>query len=73
MGLKLVNSIKRSLNIPTHVTSEEVVAGYMDVGQNEEKKPNARGSWKKLARAQGLIEGGTTTTQKEEEAGTKRA
>ena len=46
---------------PKHVISEEVVVGYMDVGLNEEKKPNVRGSWKKLARAQGLAESGTTT------------
>ena len=57
---------------PKHVISEEVVVGYMDVGLNEEKKPNVRGSWKKLARAQGLAESGTTTAQKEEEVGTKR-
>ena len=51
--------------------SEEAVVGYMDVGQSEERKPNARGSWKKLARAQGLTDS-NAVAQKEEEVGTKR-
>ena len=45
--------------------SEEAIVGYMDVGQSEEKKPNARGSWKKVARAQGLIDS-NAVAQKEE-------
>nr|POE68439.1 hypothetical protein CFP56_20747 [Quercus suber] len=57
---------------PKQVTSEEVVVGFLDVGQNEEKKPNGKGSWKKLARAQGPAEGGAATAQKEEEVGKKR-
>ena len=36
---------------PKHDISEEDVVGYIDMGQSEEKKPNARGSWKKLAKA----------------------
>ena len=52
--------------------SEEAVMGYMDVGQSEERKPNARGSWKKIARAQGLTDS-NAVAQKEEEVGTKRS
>ena len=36
---------------PKRDISEEDVVGYIDVGQSEEKKPSARESWKKLARA----------------------
>ena len=57
---------------PKQDTREEDVMGYMDVGLSEGKKSTARGSWKKLARAQGLTEKGNTATQKEEEVGTKR-
>ena len=61
-----------SLLKPKKDTREEDVVGYMDVGLSEGKMSTARGSWKKLARAQGLAKKGNAIAQKEEEVGTKR-
>lgn len=57
---------------PKQVASQENEVGFLDIGQNKEKKkPNEKGSQKKLARAQGPISGVVAIAQKEE-IGTKR-